>query len=142
TARLWALPLPQTAQSRTFGTYWTRAYSRAAPPSLIAAATLDMASTRHSPWRAMVPVRRPATVTPVLLTSIWTWNEFLIPLVMSPSGTYRTAPRAVALFKGQHVQATSLLAAAAVLVALPVVVLYLSLQRHLIRGMIEGAVRE
>ncbi|HLS62343.1 MAG TPA: carbohydrate ABC transporter permease, partial [Ruania sp.] len=64
------------------------------------------------------------------------------PLVMSPNGAYRTAPLALALFQGQHVQATSLLAAAAVLVALPVVVVYLFLQRHFIRGMLEGAVRE
>ena len=138
TDTLWAVALPQIA----FGTYWMRAYFRAAPPSLIEAATLDGASTRQTLWRVLVPVGRPAIVTLVLLTFMWTWNEFLIPLVMSPSGTYRTAPLALALFKGQHVQATSLLAAAAVLVALPVVVLYLFLQRHFIRGMIEGAVRE
>ena len=142
TDTLWAVALPQIAQSIAFGTYWMRAYFRAAPPSLIEAATLDGASTRQTLWRVLVPVGRPAIVTLVLLTFMWTWNEFLIPLVMSPSGTYRTAPLALALFKGQHVQATSLLAAAAVLVALPVVVLYLFLQRHFIRGMIEGAVRE
>ncbi|HLS02513.1 MAG TPA: carbohydrate ABC transporter permease, partial [Beutenbergiaceae bacterium] len=83
-----------------------------------------------------------AIVTLVLLTFMWTWNEFLIPLVMNPSATLRTAPLALGLFKGQHVQATSLLAAAAVLVALPVVGLYVFLQRHFIQGMLEGSVRE
>ncbi len=142
TDTLWAVALPQIAQSIAFGTYWMRAYFRTAPPSLIEAATLDGASRRQVLWRILVPVGRPAILTLILLTFMWTWNEFLIPLVMSPSGTYRTAPLALALFKGQHVQATSLLAAAAVIVALPVVILYLFLQRHFIRGMLEGAVRE
>lgn len=142
TDTLWAVALPQIGQSIAFGAYWMRTYFRAAPRSLIEAATLDGAAPRRVLWSVLVPIGRPAIATMVLLTFMWTWNEFLIPLVMSPNGTFRTAPLALALFKGQHVQATGLLAAGAVLVALPVAVLYLILQRHFIRGMLEGAVRE
>lgn len=142
TNTLWAVALPQIAQSIAFGTYWMRAYFRTSPPSLIEAATLDGAKPWRVLWSILVPIGRPAVVTLTVLTFMWTWNEFLIPLVMSPNGAFRTAPLALALFKGQHVQATALLAAAAVLVALPVVILYLLLQRHFIRGMLEGAVRE
>lgn len=142
TDTLWAIVLPQIAQSVAFGTYWMRTFFRSSPQSLIEAATLDGASRWQILWRVLVPVGRPAIVTLVLLTFMWTWNEFLIPLVMNPSATLRTAPLALGLFKGQHVQATSLLAAAAVLVALPVVGLYVFLQRHFIQGMLEGSVRE
>lgn len=142
TNTLAAVALPQIAQSIAFGTYWMRAYFRAAPRPVIEAARLDGAGSWRTLWSVLIPIGRPAVVTLVLLVFMWTWNEFLIPLVMSPNGTFRTAPLALAIFKGQHVQSTGFLAAAAILVALPVVVLYLVLQRHFIRGMIEGAVRE
>ena len=142
TNTLWAVALPQVAQTIAFGTYWMRAYFRTAPPSLIEAATLDGASRWRVLWSILVPVGRPAVTTMGVLTFMWTWNEFLIPLVMSPNATYRTAPLALAIFQGQHVQATSLLAAAAILVALPVVIVYLILQRHFVRGMLEGSLRE
>lgn len=142
TNTIMGVALPQIAQSIAFGTYWMRTYFRTSNASIIEAGRLDGAGTHRILWQILVPVGRPAITTLVLLSFMWTWNEFLIPLVMSPTGDVRTAPLALAFFQGQYVQGTTLLAAAAVLVALPVVVVYLFLQRHFIRGMIEGAVRE
>ena len=142
TNTVWAIALPQVAQSVAFGTFWMRAYFRGANRSLIEAARLDGAGHHRVLWQVLVPVARPAIVTLVVLVFMWTWNEFLIPLVMSPNAQLRTAPLGLALFQGQYVQGTTLLAAGAVLVALPVVVLYLILQRHFVRGLLEGAVRE
>ena len=90
---------------------------------------------------ARVPIGRPAVVTQIVLTFMWMWNDFLIPLVMSPSGTMRTAPLGLAFFQGQYTSGSTLLAAGAVVVALPMVVLYLVLQRQFISGMTEGAVK-
>ncbi|QTE29613.1 carbohydrate ABC transporter permease [Pengzhenrongella sicca] len=142
TNTIWGVALPQIAQSIAFGTYWMRAYFKSSNVSIMEAARLDGAGTHRILWQVLVPIGRPALTTLVLLTFMWTWNEFLIPLVMSPSGSVRTAPLGLAFFQGQHVQGTTLLAAAAVLVALPVVIVYLFLQRHFVKGMIEGAVRE
>lgn len=133
--------LPQVAQSIAFGTFWMRASFRGAQRELVEAARLDGAGAWRALWSVLVPAGRPAVTTLGVLTFLWTWNEFLIPLVMSPTGQVRTAPLALALFTGQHVQGTALLAAAAVLVALPVVVVYLLAQRHVVRGVVEGAVR-
>jgi raffinose/stachyose/melibiose transport system permease protein len=134
--------LPQIAMSIAFGTYWMRNYFRSSPTSLIEAARLDGAGSWRILWQILVPVGRPAILTLVLLVFMWTWNEFLIPLVMSPNATVRTAPLGLAFFQGQYTQGTALLAAGAVLAATPVVLLYAFLQRHFIRGMLEGAVRE
>ncbi|QDB79676.1 carbohydrate ABC transporter permease [Georgenia wutianyii] len=142
TNTIWAIALPQIAQSVAFGTFWMRAYFRGANRSIIEAARLDGAGHHRVLWQVLIPVARPAVVTLVLLTFMWTWNEFLIPLVMSPNAQLRTAPLGLALFQGQYTQGTVLLAAGAVLVALPMVVLYLFLQRHFIRGMLEGAVKD
>lgn len=142
TNTIWGVALPQIAQSVAFGTFWMRTYFRSTNVAITEAARLDGAGNHRILWSVLVPTARPAIVTLVVLCFMWTWNEFLIPLVMSPQGSVRTAPLALAIFKGQYVQGTTLLAAAAVIVALPVVIVYLFLQRHFIRGMIEGAVRE
>lgn len=142
TNTLVAVALPQVAQSVAFGTFWMRTYFRSSNRSMIEAAALDGAGPLRVLFSILVPVGRPAITTLVILTFMWTWNEFLIPLVMSPNGSLRTAPLALALFKGQHTEATALLAAAAVLVALPVLIVYVFAQRHFIRGMIDGAVRD
>jgi raffinose/stachyose/melibiose transport system permease protein len=142
TNTFWAIALPQVAQSVAFGTFWMRAYFRSRPASLIEAGRLDGAGSWRILWQILVPPGRPAIVTMVVLMFMWTWNEFLIPLVMATDPQLRTAPLGLAFFQGQYTSGLTLLAAGAVIVAAPVVVLYLFLQRHFIRGMLEGAVRE
>lgn len=137
-----AIALPQIAQSVAFGTFWLRAQFRALPSSLLEAAALDGATPLQGLTRVLVPAARPAITTLVLLMFMWTWNEFLIVLVMAPSGELGTAPLGLANFQGQYTSENALLAAGALIVALPMVILYLFLQRHFIRGMIEGASKE
>ncbi len=143
TDTFWAIVLPQVAQSVAFGTFWLRAFFRTSSREIVEAARLDGASTSRILWQVLVPLARPAIVTLVVLTFMWTWNEFLIPLVMVPSNeALRTAPLGLGFFQGQYTQGFTLLAAGAVIVALPVVVVYLFLQRHFIAGMLEGAVKD
>ena len=136
-----ALILPQTAQSLAFGTFWMRAYFRSTSREVVEAARLDGAGHLRVFWSVLLPMGRPAVVTMMVLFFMWTWNEFLLPLVVIPSGDLLTAPLGLALFQGQYTAGTSLLAAGAVLVALPVVVAYLFAQRHFIRGMVDGATK-
>lgn len=138
----WALILPQTAQSVAFGTYWMRSYFVGASRSLIEAARIDGASTWGILWKILVPSGRPAITTMIVITFMWTWNEFLLPLVMITSDSRRTVPLGLAFFQGQHSSDVSLLAAGAILVALPVVVVYLIFQRRFIEGMLSGAIKE
>ncbi|WP_299301618.1 carbohydrate ABC transporter permease [uncultured Brachybacterium sp.] len=136
-----AIALPQVAQSIAFGTFWLRAQFRSMPTSLIEAAALDGAGPMQALVRILVPASRPAIVTMLVLVFMWTWNEFLIALIMAPGGKLRTAPLGLANFQGQYTSETALLAAGAVIVALPTVILFLVLQRHFIRGMLEGAAK-
>lgn len=136
-----ALILPQLAQSVAFGTFWMRAYFRSSSRDVVEAARLDGAGHWQTLWRILAPMGRPAIVTLALLTFMWTWNEFLIPLVMVTSENLRTAPLGLAFFQGQYTSGVALLAAGAVIVALPVVMVYLFLQRHFIQGIVEGSAR-
>jgi raffinose/stachyose/melibiose transport system permease protein len=137
----WALILPQVALSVAFGTFWMRAFFRATPRSLLEAARVDGASSWTTLWHVLVPFGRPAILTMMVLVFMWTWNEFLLALVMVSSENLRTAPLGLAFFQGQHTSDFSLLAAGAVIVATPVVLVYVFLQRHFIRGMLSGAVK-
>jgi raffinose/stachyose/melibiose transport system permease protein len=138
----WALILPQTAQSIAFGTFWMRTYFSGSPRSLIDAGRIDGANSWTILWRILVPSGRPAITTMLVITFMWTWNEFLLALVMVSSDARRTVPLGLAFFQGQHSSEIALLAAAAVLVALPVVLVYLLFQRQFIEGMLSGAVKE
>ena len=137
----WALILPQVALSVAFGTFWMRAFFLATPRSLLEAARIDGASSWTTLWRVLVPFGRPAILTMMVLVFMWTWNEFLLALVMVSSENLRTAPLGLAFFQGQHSSQLSLLAAGSVIVATPVVLLYIFLQRHFIAGMLSGAVK-
>ncbi len=138
----WALILPQVAQSVAFGTFWMRTYFVSTPQSLIDAGRVDGASSWAILWRILVPAGRPAITTMLVITFMWTWNEFLLALVMVSSESRRTVPLGLAFFQGQHSSDVALLAAAAVLVALPVVAIYLIFQRRFIEGMLSGAIKE
>jgi raffinose/stachyose/melibiose transport system permease protein len=137
----WALILPQIGTSVAFGTFWMRAFFRSVPRSLVEAARIDGASSWFVLWRVLLPLARPAVLTMTALLFMWTWNEFLLALVMVTDEGLRTAPLGLSFFQGRNEQNLTLLAAGAVIVALPVVVLYVFLQRHFIRGMLSGAVK-
>ncbi|QKW48493.1 carbohydrate ABC transporter permease [Streptomyces buecherae] len=138
----WGLILPQAAQSLAFGVFWMRTYFRGSARSVIEAARIDGANSWTTLWRVLVPMARPAISTLVVIVFMWTWNEFLMALVMVSDEAHRTVPLGLAFFQGQHSSETALLAAAAVLIALPVVIVYVALQRRFIAGMLGGAVKE
>lgn len=142
TDTIWAIALPQIAQSIAFGTFWMRSQFRAMPRNLVEAASVDGLSGISTMWRILVPPMLPSIATVAVLMFMWTWNEFLIPLVMSPGGTWRTAPLGLSLFKGQYTADAALMASAGLIVAVPIVVVFIALQRYFINGMLEGAVKE
>jgi raffinose/stachyose/melibiose transport system permease protein len=140
----WALILPQIGQSVAFGTFWMRAFFRSTPRSLIEAARIDGASSFGVLWRVLLPQAMPAVLTMSVLVFTYTWNEFLLALVLvSGTESHQTAPLGLSFFAGAA-RATdpTKVAAAAVLVALPILLVYLFLQRHFVRGMLAGALKE
>ena len=139
----WALILPQIGQSVAFGTFWMRAFFRSTPRSLIEAARIDGASSFGVLWRVLMPQAMPAVLTMSVLVFTYTWNEFLLALVLLAGSDNTTAPLGLSFFAGvSRAGDPTKVAAASVLVALPILIVYLFLQRHFIRGMLAGAVKE
>jgi raffinose/stachyose/melibiose transport system permease protein len=139
----WALILPQVGVSVCLGTFWMRSFFRSAPRAVVEAARVDGAGHFRTLIGILTPSALPAILTLSVLIFMYTWNDFLLALVMNPGGKLLTAPLALSYFAGnQRTSDQTVVAAAAVLVALPVVVAYILLQRQFIRGFLTGAVRE
>ncbi|WP_199848657.1 carbohydrate ABC transporter permease [Streptomyces sp. RTd22] len=76
-----------------------------------------------------------------VLYFVWSWNQFLLPLVLIQDPSRRTAPAGLGLFTGQYEVDVPLLAAATLIVIAPVVLVYLFFQRHFINGVLSGALK-
>jgi raffinose/stachyose/melibiose transport system permease protein len=139
----WALILPQIGQSVTLGTFWMRAFFLSTPRALVEAGRIDGAGSFRILRSILLPQARPALLTLCLLVFMYTWNEFLLALVLLAGSDNTTAPLGLSFFAGVSRSADpTKVAAASVLVAAPVVVVYLFLQRHFIRGVLAGALKE
>src|SRR5439155_137797 len=102
---------------------------------------LDGASSWSILWRILLPFGKPAVLTLVVLLFMSTWNEFLLALVLISNENRRTAPLGLAWFQDQYTIDPTGLAAGAAIIALPIVLVYVFLQRDFIRGMLSGALK-
>lgn len=141
TDTLWALILPQIGLSVSFGTLWMSAFFESLPNDLVDQATIDGCSRWQVLWKVLMPIASPATTTLIVLIFMWTWNEFLLALVMVQKEALRTLPVGLAFFQGRHSANLPLMAAGALIVALPTFLLYIFFQRHFIRGLTGGAIK-
>ena len=137
----WALILPQIGLSVSFGTLWMASFFDSAPQELVDAATIDGCNRWQTLWLILWPLARPATTTLIVLIFMWTWNEFLLALVMVQTEAMRTLPVGLAFFQGKYTSNLSLMAAGAIIVALQTVLIYILFQRFFLRGMLGGAIK-
>lgn len=133
--------LIQLGMGVPFGIFWMRAAFRALPGSLFESAELDGAGTVRMLWSVALPLVRPALTTLMLLSFMWTWNDYFLSLVFL-HGDNQTATVALGVFQGRHLTMFNLMAAGGLIVAAPVLILYVFFQRKFISGMLAGAVKE
>lgn len=137
----WALILPQVALSTSFGAFWMRQFFSGLPRDLVDAAAVDGAGPLRTLWSVLLPLATPVLGTLAVLLFMWTWNEFLLALVLVQDESVRTVPVGLSFFQGQYSAQVPLLAAAATIVSFPVLVLYVLLHRRFIAGMVSGSVK-
>ena len=135
----WALILVEVSGEVAFGVFWMRAAFLSAPRSLLEAARIDGASSWRVLWQILVPFARPAILTLAVLTFADPWNEFFLALVLTIR--HLTAPAGLSFFSDKYLLNVPLVSAGAVIVALPVIVVFVIFQRDFIRGILSGAVK-
>jgi multiple sugar transport system permease protein len=118
-----------------FGVFLMRQYLLSIPDELIEAARVDGAGELRIFARVVMPLCGPALATLTILTFLASWNNFLWPLVVATTEDRYTLPVALALYSvGQNRIELGLVLAGAVAVLLPVVIVFVLLQRHFLRG--------
>jgi multiple sugar transport system permease protein len=136
----WGVIVPGMAG--IFGIFMVRQYALSIPDTMLDAARIDGASEWRIYWELVLPSCRPILVTLGLFTFMGAWNDFLWPLVVLTDGDMYTLPVALANLVGEHVQDTELMMAGAVLTVLPVVIVFVALQRFYIAGVMSGSLKE
>ena len=135
----WGVIIPGLAS--IFGIFLVRQYALSIPDDLLDAARMDGASELRIFWSVVLPVIRPILATLSIWTFLAAWNDFLWPLVVLSDSRRYTLPVALAGLVGEHVQDTELMMAGAVVTVIPVLVVFLALQRYYIRGVTAGSVK-
>jgi len=133
--------LVETALGLAFGSFWMRSFFRDVPAELVDAGKVDGANSFVILTRLLLPTAVPQLLALVVLSFVWSWNDLLVPLVMLSGGREVTAPMSLAAFQGQYTTDYAYLAAAALLTALPVVAVYIALQRSFAHGITSGAIK-
>jgi raffinose/stachyose/melibiose transport system permease protein len=136
-----AIALPLIALYMPFAVYWMRAHFVTMPPEISEAARVDGAGMFDLFWRIHLPLARPALSSLGILMSVWTWNQFLLALVLVQDPTERTAAGALGAFQGHYATDIPLLCAGSLLILLPTLIVFVLFQRQVIAALLQGSVK-
>lgn len=117
-------------------------FIKSIPIDIEEAAIIDGCSKPQLFFRIILPILKPIFVTLLVLNGMWIWNDYLLPvLIIGVNGKSRTLPLAVANLAGSYVREWDQILTSVVLAALPVIILFLFAQKHIIKGMTSGAIK-
>ncbi|MEU6031559.1 carbohydrate ABC transporter permease [Streptomyces tauricus] len=133
--------LVEIALFMPFSVFWMRTHFLSTPTSLVEAARMDGASSATILVRILLPLARPSLMTLGLLVFMWSWNQFLLVLVLIQDTTKHTAPAGLGFFVGQNSTDIPTLAAGTIIVMLPILILFVVFQRSFVAGLLQGAMK-
>jgi len=124
-----------------FGIFLVRQFARGIPDDLLEAARIDGASEFRIFTTVIVPLLKPVLATLAIFAFLGSWNDFMWPLIVLTDDSLHTLPVALAGLSREHVQDNELMMAGSVVTVLPVLVVFLALQRHYLAGLMAGGVK-
>ncbi|MFT4086579.1 MAG: carbohydrate ABC transporter permease [Gordonia sp. (in: high G+C Gram-positive bacteria)] len=137
------LILPYVAFALPLAIYILSAFFREIPWELEKAAQMDGATPAQAFRRVIVPLASPGVVTAAILVFVFAWNDLLLALSLTSTTRAQTAPVAIANFSGatKFEEPTGQIAAAAVIITIPIIIFVLFFQRRIVAGLTSGAVK-
>jgi multiple sugar transport system permease protein len=137
------LIIPYLTFALPLAIYTLVAFFREIPWDLEQAAAVDGATPLQAFRKVIIPLAAPGTFTAAILVFIFAWNDFLFAITLTSSNNARTVPAALAFFTGesQFTAPTGNIAAAAVIVTIPIIMFVLFFQRRIVAGLTAGAVK-
>lgn len=137
----WAIILPLIGLYMPFAVMWMRAHFVTMPVELSEAARIDGASTGQLFTRIHVPLSMPALSSLAILLFLWTWNQFLLAVVLVDDPGQRTMAGALGAFQGQWGTNIPLLCAGSLLILTPTLVIFLIFQRRFVSALLQGSIK-
>jgi len=129
------------ALASVFGIFLVRQYARSIPDELLEAARIDGAGELRIFLQIVLPMLKPVLATLAVFTFLGAWNDFMWPLIVLTDQSHYTLPVALASLSREHIQDVEMMMAGAVITVLPVLALFLALQRYYIQGLLLGSVK-
>ncbi len=129
------------SMANVFGIFLVRQYALSIPNELLEAARVDGAGELRVFVSIVLPTLGPILVTLAIFAFLGSWNDFLWPLIVLTDDDLHTLPVALASLSREHVQDSEMMMAGSVITVLPVLVLFLVLQRYYIQGLLAGSVK-
>ena len=136
-----AIILPLIGLYMPFAVFWMRAHFVNMPTELSEAARVDGAGIWALFWRIHVPLAKPAIVSLGILMSVWTWNQFILALILVDDPKQRTVAGALGAFQGQWGTDIPLLCAGSILILLPTLTIFVIFQRQVVTALLQGSVK-
>ena len=124
-----------------FGIFLVRQYALSVPDEMIEAGRVDGASEWQIFSHIVLPALRPVLVTLAIFVFLGSWNDFIWPLIILPDQKLYTLPVALAALSREHVQDNELMMAGSVITTVPVLIVFLMLQRYYLSGLMAGSVK-
>jgi multiple sugar transport system permease protein len=124
-----------------FGIFLVRQYARSIPDELLEAARMDGAGEFRIFFSVVLPLLTPVLATLAVFAFLGSWNDFMWPLIVLTDAKLHTLPVAIAGLSREHVQDNELMMAGSVITVVPVLLLFLGLQRYYIAGILAGSVK-
>ena len=137
---LWGIILPGLGTA--FGTFLLRQHFRTLPGSILEAAEIDGAGHWRRLWQVVVPVSVPSIATVALVTVVSEWNDYIWPLIITDRPETMTLPVGLTLLQNSEGNGSGwgILMAGAVLVIVPILLVFAALQRYIVAGLTQGSV--
>lgn len=136
-----ALIIPYTAMGLPLAVYLLKVYLDALPSELFEAARIDGAGDLRMFSLVALPLLRPGLATVGIFSALACWNEFLLALLYIQNDSLKTIPTGLLAFSSRYVTDYSLLFSALSIITLPMVVIYLVFNRHIVSGITAGSLR-
>ncbi len=117
-------------------------FIKSIPYELEEAAEIDGCNKVQTFFYIVMPILKPIYVTVLILNGIWIWNDFLLPLLILGKGNdIQTIPLAVSNFVGAFIRQWDLILTSALMAIIPIIIIFLFAQKHIIKGMVEGSIK-
>lgn len=136
-----ALIIPDLVLTLPLSVWFLTSFFRDLPPDLEEAARVDGASRLRALWEVIIPLTAPGVFTVAILSFIAVWNDFLFGLTLTSDSNAQPVTVAIANFNGEHTIPWGEIAAAGIIVMVPLVIAVLLLQRRIVSGLTAGAVK-